>query len=284
MNVTQSNVQDAGNYVGEFASGLFWPALPWILLGVAVGLATALMLVTWIFKRRLLHRHQFVWSLATNLSYVAILLALPVATGVLGGVYGVQKRVNVELDALLQPVVLSYMPAVRTVIIQGLRDAGANKVTSARDLLMPLRQQLRYLPTSDRWWERMKAHWVNDIVVDTAVDAVAAEVETRMRDKLAIVGAAVAGDSDKARLLAGMGIAVLMHRELDSAQEARKLDNELGHVIMLQVKNRINGLFPPLYSGVLFALLALTLLIALEIWLYRRYFRPQAVAIAAPIL
>ena len=53
---------------------------------------------------------------------------------------------------------------------------------------------------------------------------------------------------------------------------------------MLQVKNRINGLFPPLYSGVLFAMLALTLLISLEIWLYRRYFRSHAVPLASPIM
>lgn len=66
-------------------------ALPWVLLFAGIGLVLALGVCIVLARKGLLQRHRRGWHLAAKLSYVVILLALPLAGGALGIVHGSQR-------------------------------------------------------------------------------------------------------------------------------------------------------------------------------------------------
>lgn len=96
---------------------LFWQlalqAAPWIILFAGVGLVLAIAGCIALHRKRLLQRHRRGWHLAARLSYVAILLALPLAGAALGTIHGTQRAFAGFVQTELVPVLEQHMPALR---------------------------------------------------------------------------------------------------------------------------------------------------------------------------
>ncbi len=70
-----------GSSLLPFGSDLLWTALPWMLLCGVAGLVLAVLICYQLARKCLLVRRPPAWHVATKLSYVLILLALPVLGG-----------------------------------------------------------------------------------------------------------------------------------------------------------------------------------------------------------
>jgi tetrahydromethanopterin S-methyltransferase subunit G len=275
MEMTQQSAQDWGSLGGKYVGSLLWSAAPGILLGALVGLVLAIVLIVFLRKRQLLKRHTFAWNMLAKIGYVAILVAVPLGAGAIGGVYRVQSRVNADVDTVVRPLVASEMPGLRKFLVQELRNAGAHKMTSMKELLRPLKERFSYVRTSDGRWERFKGYCVNDVLVEPTFGIIAETLENKLRDKLNAIGEKVFANNEVAQTVASLGATVLVRSPSEDALEVKKLDGELIQVVMSNLFKHLNAAFSPLYSSVAFMLLALAFLLAAEIGVYYRWFRPR---------
>lgn len=275
MNITAASVQDAGLNSGQLIAALVWRAAPWTVLAAAIGLLIAVILVIYLAKRQLLRRHSALWNALAKLSYVAILVLLPLGAGSLGGLHGVQNALNSVLDTKIKPLVTAYMPQVRLYLVQGLRQAGATRAADMRQMLKPLKEHFSYVAASSGPWEGIKSYWINDVMVAPAFEMIALTAENSLRDRLTTLGATVVGNDAQAQLLVGLGTTVLMHKESDDHADERRLDLELTQVVMDTLAQRLSQGFSPFYLGIFLSMLGIGCLLTAEIIIYHRYFRAK---------
>lgn len=102
-----------GSSLLPFGSELLWTALPWMLLYGVLGFVLAIIICYQLAKKCLLVRHPRAWHVAAKLSYVLILVALPLLGGAFGAVHSVHRLVNQALVRDLQPVFEAHAPVLR---------------------------------------------------------------------------------------------------------------------------------------------------------------------------
>ena len=107
-----------GSSLAPFGSELLWTALPSMLLYGMLGFVLALGICYQLARKCLLVRRPRAWHVAAKLSYVLILLALPLLGGGFGAVHSAHRMVNQALERDLQPVVEAQMPALRVYLEQ----------------------------------------------------------------------------------------------------------------------------------------------------------------------
>ena len=273
--MTQASMQDMGVGIGKFMGMMIWDAIPWVLLAGFAGLIAAIVLVVWLVRRKLLWRHTPGWNLLAKLGYVAILVALPIGSGIFAGVYAVHNRVDAGIESGLRPMVAAQMPPLRMYLAQEMKKAGSTSVTSIREMLKPFKRHIRYVPTSSGRWERYKAYWVNDVMVEPAFGVIADTVEEKLLEKLNQAGAKVAGDEEASRRLFSLGAAILVKQNAHDPADALRFDREITQVVMLNLFDKINQGFKPVYMSVWLPLLCIALLMLAEIMIYRRFYWPQ---------
>lgn len=273
--MTLSGAQDMGLAAGSFVGMLVWQALPWMLLAGAVGLVVAIILTVILVKRQLLRRHTVGWNLLAKLGYVFLLLALPIGASIFAGVYAIHNNINARMDSGLRPMVAAQMPPLRMYLAQEMKKAGSTNVTSIRELIKPFKQHFSYVPTSTGRWERYKAYWVNDVMVEPSFTVLADTIEDKLLEKLNKVGAKVAGNEEAARQVFSLGAAVLVKQDARDPADAQRFDKEITQVVMSKLFMQLSAAFSPLYMSIWLPLLGMALLMVLEIVVYRRFYRPS---------
>lgn len=271
----QAALQDTGINIGKFIGWMVWDSLPWLLLGGVVGLILAIVLALFLSRRKLLCRHTTGWNLCAKLAYVAILLAMPIGLAMLGSIYSIQNKLHAGIDSSVRPIVAAQMPSLRVYLAEQMKQAGSTKVTSIRDMIKPFKQHFSYVPASNGRWERYKAYWVNDVMVEPAFGVIADTIEDKLLEKLNQAGASVAGDSERARQILSLGAAVLVKQNANDPADAQRFDTEITQVVMSNMLAQLKKAFSPLYMSVWLPMLGIALLILIEILVYRRFYWPS---------
>jgi hypothetical protein len=260
---------------------------PWVLLFAGIGLVLALFACAAIARKRLLQRHHYAWHLAAKLSYVLILLALPLAGAVLGTVYGTQRAFADTVHAELTPALERRMPALRVYLASHLSAYQPGKPASVRELIEPLVQQMYYQPRSDSWWERTKARWINELLLRHAAARFAQVLQQQLTAQVTRLGAVLTGPdmhgragSDLARL--GSDVVVKLTTNMAKEIDFSVLDKSVPQVFADAVIRHFNSVLASVYTMILATLAGLLLLVTVEIVIYRRYFKQEpAVTTAA---
>jgi len=278
-----------GSALAPFGSDLLWTVLPWMLLYGVLGFVLALGICYQLARKCLLVRRPPAWHVAAKLSYVLILLALPLLGGGFGAVHSVHRVVNQALERDLQPVVEAQMPALRVYLEQQARLIAPGQPVSMRSLIEPFVQDMYYRPTSDSYWERSKARWINEFILRRGSVLLTQVLQEQLIARAGVLGDALKGAGFRGQAtgeLASLGTDLAVRLTTDVARQAdfSKLDKSVPMIFIDAIKRQAGAYFNSLKITLgLFALVAL-LLVWGEIMLYRHYYlRRQPAATALPV-
>ena len=246
-----------------FGSELLWTALPWMLLYGVLGFVLAIVICYQLAKKCLLVRRPRAWHVAAKLSYVLILVALPVLGGAFGAVHSVHRLVNQALVRDLQPVFEAHAPVLRLYLEQRVRLIAPDQPVSMRSLIEPLVQSMYYKPVSDGVWERSKARWINEFTLRRGSVLLTEVLQAQLVSRVGVLGETLKGSD---------------------LRDLSKLDKSLPLVFVDAIGRQASAYFNSLKLTIgLFLLLAL-LLVWGEIMLYRHYYlRRYPPATAMPV-
>ncbi|WP_219115365.1 hypothetical protein [Janthinobacterium sp. UMAB-56] len=278
-----------GSALAPFGSDLLWTVLPWMLLYGVIGFVLALVICYQLARKCLLVRRPSAWHVAAKLSYVLILLALPLLAGGFGAVHSVHRVVNHALERDLQPVVEAQMPALRVYLEQQVKLIAPGQPVSMRSLIEPFVQSMYYRPTSSTYWERSKARWINEFILHRGSLLLTQVLQEQLIARASVLGEALKGadfrgqaTGDLARL--GTDLAVRLSTDVARQADFSKLDKSVPMIFIDAIKRQSSIYFNSLKMTLgLFALLAL-LLVWGEIMVYRYYYlRRHTLATAQPV-
>jgi hypothetical protein len=289
LNPTSINVSASAFKLGPVLWQLAVHAGPWVMLFGGIGLVLALLACIVLARTGLLQRHRRDWHLAAKLSYVLILLALPIAGAALGMVHGTQRAFAESVHTALMPALEQRMPALRVYLASRLSSYQPGQPASVRELIEPLVQQMYYRPRSNSLWERTKARWMNEILLRGAAAQFEQVLQQQLMAQAARVGAVLSGPDFKGRAgsdLARLGSEMAVKFTTNMAKEIdfSVLDKSLPQVFADALIRHFNGVFASARNMILALLSGLLLLLTVEIVVYRRYFKlPQMVVTAVPM-
>lgn len=278
-----------GSSLAPFGSDLLWTALPWMLLCGVLGFVIAVVICYQLARKCLLVRRPRAWHAAAKLSYVLILLALPLLGGAFGAVHSVHRVVNQALVRDLQPVFEAQAPALRLYLETQARLIAPGQPVSMRSLIEPYVKSMYYQPTSNSYWERSKARWINDFILRRGSVLLTDVLQEQLISKVSVLGEALKGSdfrgqpaSELAKL--GTDLAVRVTTDVTRQADFSKLDKSLPMIFIDAIKRQASAYFNSLKITIgLFALAAL-LLVWGEIMLYRHYYlRRYPLATAMPV-
>jgi len=228
------------------------------------------------------------WHVASKLSYVLILVALPLLGGGFGAVHSVHRVVNQALERDLQPVFEAQMPALRVYLEQQVKLIAPGQPISVRSLLEPFVQGMYYRPTSSSYWERSKARWINEFILRRGSVLLTQVLQEQLIARVGLLGEALKGANFRGQAtgeLATLGTDLAVRLTTDVARQAdfSKLDKSVPMIFIDAIKRQASAYFNSLKITLgLFALLAL-LLVWGEIMLYRHYYLRRHPATALPV-
>ena len=252
-----------GSSLVPFGSELLWTALPWMLLYGVLGFVLGIVICYQLAKKCLLVRRPRAWHVAAKLSYVLILVALPLLGGAFGAVHSVHRLVNQALVRDLQPVFEAHAPVLRIYLEQRVKLIAPGQPVSMRGLIEPLVQSMYYQPVSDGYWERSKARWINEFILRRGSALLTEVLQEQLSTRAGVLGETLTGAD---------------------LRDLSKLDKSLPMIVIDAIRHQASAYFNSLKLTIgLFLLLAL-LLVWGEIMLYRHYYLrryPSATAMPA---
>lgn len=258
-------------------SELLLGALPWMLLCGVLGLLLAVLICYQLARQCLLVRRPTPWHVAAKLSYVLILLALPLLGMAFGAVHSVHRLVNQALVRDLQPVFEAQAPALRIYLEQQARLVAPGQPLNLRTLIAPLVQDMLYQPVSDSWWERSKAYWVNELILRRGSMVLTQVLQEQLIAKASILGDVLKGSDFRGQAtgeLARLGTDVAVRLTTDAARriDFSALDTSLPMLLVDAIKRQSGAYFNSLKLTLgFFAVLAL-LIVWAEIMVYRYFY------------
>lgn len=266
-----------GNNLAPFVGDLALGALPWILLYGALGLVVAIILCYKLARKNVLVRRPRAWNILSKLSYVLILVALPLLGGAFGAVHSVHRIVNQALERDLQPVFVTYMPTLRVYLEQQVKLIQPGQPISMRSLIEPLVKGMYYQPTSNSVWERSKARWVNELILRRGSVLLTQVLQEQLIAKVGLLGEALKSSdfrgqpgSELAKL--GTDLAVRLTTDVTRNADFSKLDKTLPAIFVDAIKQKASAYFNSL-KITLGVFLALALLLVWgEVMIYRRVY------------
>lgn len=278
-----------GSSLLPFGSELLWTALPWTLLYGVLGFVVAVIICYQLARKCLLVRRPPAWHVASKLSYVLILVALPLLGGAFGAVHSVHRVVNQALVRDLQPVFEAQAPALRIYLETQARLIAPGQPVSMRSLIEPYVKSMYYRPSSDSYWERSKARWINEFILRRGSILLTDVLQEQLITRAGVLGEALKGSDFRGQPtgeLAKLGtdLAVRLTTDVTHQADFSKLDKSLPMIFIDAIRHQASAYFNSLKITIgLFLLLAL-LLVWGEIMLYRHYYlRRYSLATAMPV-
>jgi hypothetical protein len=268
-------VSELGNLAPGWAKGLasvtgsyVFGSFLWSVLFGVLGLVLAIVACAYLYRKGMLRRQQPTWDMLAKLSYVLILVCLPLAAASIGGAYGAHRATNALLDESVKPALVSQMPQVRAYLATHLAAYRPDAIFSAQDLADAFVRDLRYQPQSRGVWERSKAYIINDLALQRGAQLLSFTMHRVMLEAIRATGA----NQELAQSGADLTFTVAQARTAD----LRKLDTTVPTLFVAAAKQGVNSYFVSIYVGIAATLLGLALLVLLEIAIYRRHLASMA--------
>jgi hypothetical protein len=278
---THESIQKLGSFFGE----LVLNALPWILLFTFIAFLLALSITIYLARKNLLKRHVRIWNIAAKLTYLVVLIGLPLFGGALGAVYGTQRLVNQSLAQQLRPAIEEKMPAMRAYLASQVKEYQPDKLVSVKDLIDPLVNDLYYKPKSESAWEHTKARWINEKILRNGADIFLESLQQVILTKLAAVDGLTAGSdihgqpNDGGIVRVSASVMTKFTSDVTKEVDFSQLDKSLPQVFVDALTKKINSYFQSIYAALGLICLGIALIIISEILIYRRYYlRRQSLA------
>lgn len=266
-----------GNNLAPFVGDLALGALPWILLYGAIGFVVAVIISWKLARKNFLVRRPRAWNILAKLSYVLILVALPLLGGAFGAVHSVHRLVHQALERDLQPVFETHMPTLRIYLEQQVKLIQPGQPISMRSLIEPLVKGMYYQPTSDSFWERSKARWVNELILRRGSVLLTQVLQEQLIAKVGLLGEALKSSdfrgqpgSELAKL--GTDLAVRLTTDVTRNADFSKLDKTLPAIFVDAIKQKASAYFNSLKITLGVFLALVLLLVWGEIMIYRRVY------------
>ena len=253
-----------------------WGTILWALLFTVLAMVLALLLCVTIFKKDYLQRHIMLWNVASKVSYLVILIGLPLLGAGLGLLYGSQRQISPLLNEKVQPLITAQMPGMRQYITLQVKNVPLDKMLHLKDLTASMLQQHSYQAKSDSFFERQKGNWFNCIVVSGGTEVLSQVLQYVLVKQVESVGNSLAeGYFDHESSMAVTQVSVETLRQFASGQSAdlKELDRSLPGLVVKAIESKINAWFIGMYAMLGMLTLALGALIGAEIVIYRRFFR-----------
>lgn len=271
--------QDLAQNLLSFVANLALGAILWSVLFLGIAVFLSFYLSFKLARSRLLLRHHLLWNIGAKLSYVVILLGLPLIGGALGLVYGMHRQIAPILAEQVQPAMERRMPQIRTYLASQIRTLRPHKMVSVESLIEPLIRDMSYKAQSGGLWEQKKAYWINQTVLRGGSELFSRTLRHVLAGQIESAGNALTHDNfspQDSDELAGLSVDVL--GQLASGDDFSKLDQSLPRTFIRGVQAHVDHYFATLYGsiGLFFLLLAMT--IATEILIYRYFFLPAKTA------
>lgn len=275
--VAQAWMQSLGPYLDH----LLLTVTPWAFLFAGIGFVVALLITSLLFKKKLLLRHVRAWNFAAKLIYVLLLFGLPTIGGLYGCVYGTHRQIFESMDKDVLPIVVAQMPAIRHYVGGHLKTYQPGQMVTARDLIEIVIKDYYYVPTSDTAVERFKAKWINEFILRRSADVLSQTLQRIMLEKIDLLGESLKKNNFRGQEnseLAKFGVDVVMKLTSDVSKEVdfTTLDKTVPNILVDAIKRMIDGYFRNVYIIITLLLLVLIGVVAAEIFIYRRYYLPDA--------
>lgn len=269
-------------YIGQ----LLLSAIGWIVLFTFIGGIIGLVLVWKIGRAQLLRRHHWLWNVCAKVSYVVILLGMPLTGAALGMVYGAHRQIQPVLEQEVRPVLASGVGSLRTYLALQLKGYQPGQLVSLKSLLDPLFASLTYKPQSNSYWERKKAHLINRVVVQQGAEVMLSSLQYVLAEQIEAAGRALTDGQirhEDSAQLAQLSVETLLKftRDEGKGTDFGKLDRSLPGIMLSAIEGKINHYFNSLYGSIGLTFLLVALLIGAEILIYRHYFWPGLVPATA---
>jgi len=263
---------------------LSWQAVIWGLVLAVAGFLLALPLCWGIHRLRWLRRSPKVWNVLAKLTYLVVVLAFTLLSGIGGALYGTQRVLGHNVDTYLEPAIASQMPKLRLFLAEQLEPMARNSVITVRDLMQPILRDLRYQPRSSSWLEQHKARLINELILRGGAMALTEAFQQCMRHLPQFLPES--GDQGQDALLSfTVDTALKMLAVTGEKVDFSPLDQSVPQVFTHAVQRQIYSVYKGLYIGLLIKLAIVLALLGAEMLIYFRYWVPRRarrVPLAAP--
>lgn len=244
-----------------------WPlitaVLPRALVGGVLGLVAGVVVIVVARRRGWLRRSPRVWSVLAKLHYPLCILAFMFAGCGVGAIAGVERQINVLVDAQVEPALAAWLPTLKRLLVEKLPEISPNRPMSAREAAQRLMQSLYSAPASDGAFDRAKSRAVNWVTLNFGKWVITAGVT-------AIAGYAVGRTGDTLGLTPDT---VKFTASTIADMDLSRVDRNLAQVALDVLRRQLGGVFRTAYVHLALALALTMLLAAAEIVAYKLWWR-----------
>jgi hypothetical protein len=262
--------------LGEPLGQMILSGIPWFFVYASLGLIVAFIVIAIMIKKNIMVRKHRHWNLLAKLAYVAIIITLPLAAGCYGALRDIQQNIHTSLNAELLPAITQQMPAFNAYLSAKTKAFENGKVMSVKELIDPLIQDFYYVPKSTSWWENTKAKMLNQLILQTAAQALTQGLQTQLIAQIERLGLGLTEDHFKGQHvdeLTQLGTVVVTKFTTDAAKQIdfTNVNASLPQVLVDALSHAIDRYFKSLYLTITLILVLMMLLIAAEIYFYKRH-------------
>jgi hypothetical protein len=264
--------------LGEPLGHILMSGIPWFFVYASLGLIVALTIIGMMLKKKIMVRKHRHWNLLAKLTYVAIIVVLPLTAGCYGALRDIQQNIHASFEADLLPAITKQMPAFNAYLSTQAKAFEVGKVVSVKDLIDPLIQDLYYVPQSTSWWEKTKANMLNQFILQTAAQALTEGLQEKLIAQIELLGLGLTEHNFKGQNvdeLTQLGTVVVTKFTTDAAKQIdfTNVNASLPQVLVDALSHAIDRYFNSLYLTILACLLLCLLMVAAEVLYYQRYMR-----------
>ena len=271
---TQDSLQLAQQWfevVGPFFGGMLLSSTLWAIFFSLLGLVLAIIVMSMIHRRGLLRRNPRWWNTAAKLSYLLVLIAIPLVSALGGMFYGMQRTLDESITTQVEPALAAQMPALRVHLAERLGPMASDTLITARDLVQPIVQDFLYQPTSDSTLENFKARLINEYLLRDAARALTQAFQQSMKYLPALLPST--GNSSQDELVTfTVGAAIKALSATGEHVDFTALDRSIPEIFGQAMRQQIGSLFGGIYIGLGIKLLLLALIIGAEMLFYFKYY------------
>jgi hypothetical protein len=264
--------------LGESLGHILMSGIPWFFVYASLGLIIAFVVIIALAKKNIMVRKYRSWNIFAKLAYIVIIITVPLAVGCYGALRDVQQNIHTALETKLLPSITAQMPAFNTYLATKTKAYENGKVISVKDLIDPLIQDLYYVPQSNSWWETTKAKLLNQLILQSAAQALTNGLQEKLIAQIELLGMSLVESDFKGQSvneLSKLGTSVVTKFTSDAAKQIdfTHVNASLPQIVIDALKNTINRYFSSLYLTILLLVVLITALLTAEILYYRRHIR-----------
>jgi hypothetical protein len=278
IDTTLSAVWGEAIAASPFLAELFWHILIYALGFALIGVVLAVFIMLMFHRRRWLRRQHRWWNVGAKLTYLVVLIALPLAGAVGGALWSVQRSAEQFVDTVLMPELTDRMPDIRRALVTHVGPLAGETLITARDLVQPLVDDFMYRPQDDSFFDNIKARVFNGIIVKAAAVALTHAFQQAMSvlpDMVSAHGSQAQGE------LTRFSVAVVVQALSATAGKVdfSDLDRTVPEMFGDAMHRQIRSLFKGVYLGLVIKLALVAMLIGAELLVYFKHYLPRRMAV-----